>query len=79
MESNFKKTKDHYISDKNEEKWKNYRKNKKLYANDEGNSSDEEDNNTNMSYSWPSMNSLMMKPRNLKTLKRKDRLILKVN
>ena len=38
--------KDHYISNKNEEKRKNYRENKNMYSNDEGNSSDEEDNNT---------------------------------
>jgi hypothetical protein len=31
-----------------------------------------------MFYSWPSMNSMMMKPKNMNTLMRKERLILKV-
>jgi len=45
-DSKFKKTKYHYISDINEEKRNNYGKNKNWYANDAGNSSDEEDKNT---------------------------------
>jgi hypothetical protein len=40
-DSNFRKNKDYYISDKNEEKMKNYRKKKNLYAHDEGISSNE--------------------------------------
>jgi hypothetical protein len=44
--SNHKKTKDYYIIDKDEYKRKIYNNKKKLYANDEGKSSNEEDNNT---------------------------------